>query len=373
MAEEPQSEILDHRRDVPARPERRRDLVLRSASRPPLRARVVVQWVTLAVVILIGWQFAVWVGHLEQGRIAGTRPPGVEGFLPISALISLRHWLTTGQFSMIHPAGLVIFALALLSGLLLKKAFCAWLCPIGTASEWLARASYRVFRRRLKLPRALDVGLMSLKYLLLGYFVYAVFVQMSSAQILRFLESPYNKVADVKMLYFFAHISTLAATVLAVLVLLSFLVPYFWCRYLCPYGALLGVLSWLSPLKVRRDTAHCIDCAGCAAVCPAYIDVDRKLTVHSPECTGCLECVHHCPVGPALELRTVGRRRRAVRPAVFAAAVVLLFYGGIGLAKSAGLWRTEVSDREYLRRVQEIDAPKYHHARGEVPDYGPDD
>jgi polyferredoxin len=369
----PQIDDLSGRSDVGDDRRHRYELIYRSAVRTPLAARLVVQLATLAVVILIGWQFAAWVDHLEHGRIAGTRPPGVEGFLPISALISLRHWLTTGQFSMIHPAGLVILSLALLSGLLLKKAFCSWLCPVGTASEWLARASHRVFGRRLRLPRWLDYGLMSLKYLLLAYFVYAVFVQMSPAQIVRFIESPYNKVADVKMLHFFADISTVALTVMATLVLLSFVVPYFWCRYLCPYGALLGLLSWLSPLKIHRDTDHCIDCTGCASVCPAYIDVDRKLTVNSPECTGCLECVHHCPVGPALDLRTVGRWRRAVRPATFAAAVALLFYGGIGLAKSVGVWRTEISDQEYLRRVQEIDAPKYHHARGEVPAYGPDD
>jgi polyferredoxin len=157
------------------------------------------------------------------------------------------------------------------------------------------------------------------------------------------------------------------------LVVLSFLIPYFWCRFLCPYGALLGILSWLSPLKVRRDSDHCIDCGGCAAVCPSFIAVDRLDTISSPECTGCIECVHHCPVGPALQVNTPRRWRRAVRPAVFAAAVVLLFYGGIGAAKLVGYWRTEISDQEFLRRVQEIDHPKYHHARGQVPDYGPDD
>jgi polyferredoxin len=373
MEMEPRIEVIRREPHVDIDRNERRDLVFRSAARRPLTARLAVQLVTLAVVIFIGWQFAVWVGHLEQGRIAGTRPPGVEGFLPISALISLRHLLVTGDFSRIHPAGLMIFSLAMLSGLLLKKAFCSWLCPIGTASEWLARTSHRVFGRRIKLPRWLDYTLMSLKYLLLGYFIFAVFIQMSPTQLAHFIDSPYNKVADIMMLHFFQHISTVALTVIGALVVLSFLVPYFWCRFLCPYGALLGILSWLSPLKIRRDTDYCTDCTGCAAVCPSFIAVDRKLTVNSPECTGCLECVHHCPVGPALEVRTIGRWRRTVRPAVFAAAVVLLFYGGIGMAKLTGHWRTAITDREFLQRVQEIDDPKYYHARGEVPDYGPED
>jgi hypothetical protein len=69
---------------------------------------------------------------------------------------------------------------------------------------------------------------------------------------------------------------------------------------------------------------------------------------------------------------TVGWRGK-VRPAVFAAAVVLIFFGGIGVAKLAGGWRTEISREEFQRRVLEMNDPKYHHARGEVPVYGPDD
>ncbi|MBU1073844.1 hypothetical protein KKG45_11420, partial [bacterium] len=88
------------------------------------------------------------------------------------------------------------------------------------------------------------------------------------------------------------------------------------------------------------------------------------------ECTGCLECVAQCPAPEALVVRA-GRRR--VRPVVFAAAVLLVFFGGIGVAKLAGRWRTEISQGEYLRRAQELDGPKYHHARGQVPAYGPDD
>ncbi len=62
-----------------------------------------------------------------------------------------------------------------------------------------------------------------------------------------------------------------------------------------------------------------------------------------------------------------------MRPAVFAALVVLLFWGGIGAAKLAGYWRSDISETEYARRIREIDSPKYHHARGEVPEYGPED
>ena len=352
---------------------KRKALVFRSHQKRPLVSRQSVQLITLAVVIVIGLQFAQWVGGLMRVESVGVRPPGVEGFLPISALISLRHWVLSGEYSLIHPAGLAIFGLACLMALLLKKAFCSWICPVGTIAEYLVRLSHKVFRRRIKLPVWLDRPLRALKYLLAFYFVYAVFVQMSPREVEVFLHSPYNKVADIKMLLFFTRMSTLTAQVLAVLVALSFVVPYFWCRYLCPYGALLGPLSMFSPLKVERREPDCTECGRCAAVCPAFLDVDRKGRVTDPECTGCLECVAQCPAPGALEVRAAAGWRGRIRPVVFATAVALVFYGGIGAAKLAGKWQTGIPEAEFQRRVLELDDPKYHHARGEVPAYGPED
>ena len=68
-----------------------------------------------------------------------------------------------------------------------------------------------------------------------------------------FLRSPYNAAADAKMLLFFLHPSATSLAVIVGLVALSLVVKHLWCRYLCPYGALLGVASLLSPLSVRRD------------------------------------------------------------------------------------------------------------------------
>ena len=69
-----------------------------------------------------------------------------------------------------------------------------------------------------------------------------------------------NMVADIKMLHFFTHISTLALGVLIILLVLSILIRNFWCRYLCPYGALLAALSIFSVIKIRRNDDTCTQC-----------------------------------------------------------------------------------------------------------------
>jgi NAD-dependent dihydropyrimidine dehydrogenase PreA subunit len=340
---------------------------LRSRRRRIEWTRHAVQAGFLLTVLLIGWQFTRWVHGLEAGQVVGTRPPGVEGFLPIAALLSLRHLFTTGEIHPVHPAGLVILLLILLMGFLAKKAFCSWACPVGTASEMLASVGRRLFRRTLSLPRWLDLPLRSLKYLLLLFFAHAIFVTMTATDVADFLDSPYNRVADVKMLYFFERISPFALNVLLGLGVASVVIPYFWCRYLCPYGALLGFVSLFSPLKVTRDAESCIDCSLCTKACPSRLPVERLSRVSSDECVGCLSCVAACPVTRALRVETPAPWRRAIRPAAFAALVVGLFVGGVVLARATGTWNSVVTDEEYAHRIRTIDSPAYGHDKGRVP------
>jgi hypothetical protein len=50
-----------------------------------------------------------------------------------------------------------------------------------------------------------------------------------------------------------------------------------------------------------------------------------------------------------------------------------VFYGGIQAAKLSGYWDSSVTNAEYQQRIREIDAPKYHHGRGQIQPYGPED
>ena len=102
------------------------------------RARTAVQAAYLLFLALVGAEFAAWLAQVQAGGVVTrARPSAVEAFLPISALLGLKRFLLTGQWDDIHPAGLTIFAAALGTALIARKAFCSWMCPVGALSRAL--------------------------------------------------------------------------------------------------------------------------------------------------------------------------------------------------------------------------------------------
>jgi len=361
--------------------------------------RLAVQLAFLGLNVWIGVQFYQWVRWAEtagQTR-AVERPAGVEGWLPIAGLMQLKYVALTRQWPAIHPAGLFLISAFLLMSFLLRKSFCSWLCPVGTLSEYLWKLGRYTFRRNFALPRWLDVLLRGTKYLLLGFFVYAVAAMPASA-IVEFLSAPYGLIVDVRMLNFFRFLGGTAAFVVLGLIVASIFIQNFWCRYLCPYGALMGLVSMLSPVRIRRNEAACIDCAKCTRACPSALPVDKLVQIRSAECTGCLECVAVCPAQDALVLsyvvggvaaprlgsvaagsrgltptaqtnaalraRISGIRPRGTRlPGAssglrgaiptwsVAAGIAVLFFGLVGYAKLSGHWDTRLPQQVYFELV----------------------
>ncbi len=317
----------------------------------------------LAFVLLNAWictEFILFVRQFEghAAPFAVSRPAGVEGWLPIMGLMQTKYTLLTGHIPEIHPAAGVLLVSFIMMSLLLRRSFCSWLCPIGTLSEYLWKLGRRFTRRMFFPPRWLDIVLRGLKYTLLGLFLYAV-GSMSASAIAAFAGSPYGLVSDVKMLNFFRYLSVTGGVIVALLTVMSLFTPNFWCRYLCPYGALMGFASLLSPLRIRRIPEKCIDCAKCAHACPSQLPVDRLVQIRSAECLGCMECIASCPVEDALGMQVIGvpasRATRFFHPEWMAAGVVAIFLGFVIAAKLTGNWDSAIPDHVYQQLIPMVD------------------
>lgn len=315
-------------------------------------SRFYIQLFFAALTIWIGIEFYFFVGWLESGGVAefSSRPPGAEAFLPISSLMSLFLLVKTGVIHPVHPAGLFIFVAILSVSFIFGKSFCSWICPIGFLSEMIGdfgeKVQKKLFKRKLVLPKFLDYPFRSLKYLVLLFFVYAI-IGMSTLALQAFLDAPYNVMSDVKMYEFFAKISQFSLIVIALLFILSIVIRNFWCRYLCPYGALLGIFSLLSFNKIKRSTETCTDCKACTVVCPSNIKVHKSKTVISDECVSCLQCIDACPVPNTLDLKTSIGKKKFDKKYV-GVTILLVYFTILGIGLATNNWQNNISKDKYL-------------------------
>jgi polyferredoxin len=328
---------------------REKKKIIRNNEKPVQKYRFIIQSAFALLCIWVGVEFYMFIRYLESGGTAAffSRPPGVDGFLPISSMMSFYLFLKTGTIHNAHPAGVLIFFSIVLMSLAFGKSFCSWLCPVGFLSELIGDFGKKIFGKNIRIPKFLDYPLRSLKYLMLGFLVYSVFFLMTDLAVKAFLDSPYNQVSDIKMYYFFANISQFSLIVISVLFLLSIVIRNFWCRYLCPYGALLGLASLLSPAKIKRNPVSCIDCGLCNKACPSLIKVDKVKTVISDECTSCLNCVDACPVADTLDLKTVYKSKK-ISKRTAAIGIVSIFIAITGFGIVSGNWQNDITKEEYL-------------------------
>jgi polyferredoxin len=318
----------------------------------------------LAVLLLtlaVGVQFYFFLEQVAgPGPVSVQRPPGVEGFLPIGAMMGWKLFAQTGYWDRVHPAAMVILGWAGLVSLALRKSFCSWFCPVGTVSEWCWKAGRKILGRNFAPPRWLDIPLRGIKYLLLGFFLWVIW-RMSAPAVAAFLQGPYYQVSDVKMLHFFTRMTPLTAAVLAVLTGLSFLIRNFWCRYLCPYGALMGLLALASPTRIERNSQSCTGCGRCGEVCPHRLPVQAKQRILSAECSGCLDCTRVCPVADTLGMNSVGPGRWTWRPAALGLAVGLSFCAAVWAAELSGHWQSSLPAARVRILMKALDSPVLKH------------
>ena len=188
------------------------------------------------------------------------------------------------------PSNLILLGVLIAAAALTGRAFCAWACPLGTVQEWMAKLARRWSGGRkawlpVTVPERLDRILRLGKYVVLALVLWA-----STSAVVPVLMPfcPYRTL-------FTANLGSLLGwAVLLALLLTSLVVERFWCRYLCPLGAILVPFNKISLWRIRADESSCISCGICKRACPVDLDVVHEVE-RGGECIRCLECVHACP------------------------------------------------------------------------------
>ncbi len=318
-----------------------------------LTPRKTVQLISLAIIFTAAVQLYLFAHGIRQDGAASAftyRPAVLEGFLPIGALMAAKYWLATGVYDPVHPAALTILLIAIIISLLFRRSFCSWFCPIGTVSEWLGKLGAGLFKKDLRLPAFLHYPLLGLKFILLAAFIYYFVIQLPADFIAQFMNQPYYLTADIAILDFWRDISTTALIFIVTMTVLSVIYKNFWCRYFCPYGALLSLWALFSPLGITRDQEQCINCGGCSRACPNGIKVAARSRVNSVECTACLNCTSACPRENVLAPRFFNLR---MKPMVLGAIILTVYFGSVLLAHLSGNWQTVLTFGDYVQLLNQ--------------------
>jgi ferredoxin len=302
------------------------------------RARKRARWVRWAVlgVVLVGMT-AIVLAH-QQSRGAG-RWAGVDFLCPFGGLETLYSLLSGNGFLRHSAASAVILLIGMLAmAVAFRRSFCGMICPLGTLQGIFGSAGRRLFgAHRLTIPPVVDRFARFLKY---GVFAFFLLWTWQAAELVMRPYDPWVAWAhltadDLLTTYLIGFI------ILVVSLAGSFVYERFFCKYLCPVGALLGLLSRVSFLNIKRDAATCIDCGRCDKACMMNIEVATADVVTSSECISCNECVNACPVPGALTVTAAGGSRV---PALAAAGVVVaLMVAIVGATTLTGSfdWRAE--------------------------------
>lgn len=284
----------------------------------------------LFFMLLLGMSYSGRTLNLAALDVTTTAP--VDSFFKFDPFIGLSFPISTHT---IYP-GIACALITLAATMLLGRFFCGWICPFGTLHHIVGR-----FRSRKRLPRGIFASeggyrrLQTLKYYLLVFLLLAgafsrlqpaaldplsllsrscilsvfpsagfitnrlldmgtdsgvPFLSASSDRIYRYLSSREWISREV-----FHRAALPTGVVFLALLLANLAANRFWCRFLCPLGALFALISRFSLLRLRKDDARCVKCAKCAPSCEGRALAECGDTRDSAECLLCLNCAAECP------------------------------------------------------------------------------
>jgi NAD-dependent dihydropyrimidine dehydrogenase PreA subunit len=287
--------------------------------------------------------------------------PDFEAYCPFGGLQALGSYLTMDSLSCSMTSTQIMMGVALFIGIVLfSRLFCGYICPLGTIGEWIGKLGDRL-KVRITPKGFVDYALRLLKYVLL--FLTFYFTLKTSELFCKKFDPYYAAVSgfnsDVVLWW--------ALIAIGALLLGSLFFRLFWCRYLCPLGALSAIfkyswwflgamavyvillllglkISYVYPLliitaggyilevtrmnRVRPDPVHitrntdtCTSCGLCTISCPQGIDVASMEKVTHADCTLCGDCLHACPEKDTLQ---INKRNMKWLPAVVLGALIIL-------------------------------------------------
>jgi polyferredoxin len=254
--------------------------------------------------VLIGF---ISINHTlaESGKgIAFLSDASLHALCPFGGVVTIYQYATVGTFvQKIHESSFMLMVIGFVLALLFGPVFCGWVCPLGSAQEFFSSIGRKLFKRRFNriVPAKLDRVLRYTRYVVLAWIVY---MTAASGTLIFSDYDPYFALFNL----WSSELAIGGVIILAVTLALSLVMERPWCKYACPYGAVLGISNLFRVFKIKRQESTCIACGACSKRCPMNIPVDTQSVVRDHQCISCLECTSEavCPVADTVNYSSGG-------------------------------------------------------------------
>lgn len=250
--------------------------------------------------------------------------------LTFTELKTVYKMIISGDFHFIKalPA-LSEFIIVILFTVLMGRVFCGWFCAFGTYNDWIHLIAKNVFKVKFKVNEKVDAALKYVKY---GVLLMLLIVTCTLGSNILEGTSPWDAFAQITD---FSNVISglLIGLILLVLITIgAFFVERFFCRYLCPLGAVFSIISKIGILKIDKPTDKCGKCRACTNVCSMGIPLYKNEKVKGGECIECLKCIEICP----RKNTVVNIAGEDLNPALASSVAIATFAGVYGLTNLTG-------------------------------------
>ncbi len=263
--------------------------------------RPVIQIFFFALVALIS--FNTFIEQFGK-KIPLVSDASLHAICPFGGVVSIYKFFTVGTFvQKIHESSFILMIIAFILAVAFGPVICGWVCPFGTFQEWIGKIGKKIFKRKYNtfIPAKFDKYLRFTRYILLAL---VIFQTATTAKLMFQGIDPYFALFN----FWTGEVAIAAYIILGFTMFLSLFIERPWCKYACPYGAVLGIFNLFRIFKIRREKTTCTNCKACDKNCPMNIPVSSSVIVRDHQCISCLQCTseNSCPVENTVELTSKG-------------------------------------------------------------------
>ncbi len=202
--------------------------------------------------------------------------------------------IITGSFTWTEYAGrIVLVAAAFIITAIWGRFFCGFICSFGAMQDlvWLGG---KHMPRKIKVPEKADRILKLLKFAVLLFVIIGVWTFSVTGTTLWSPWTIFGMYATFKGFPAASYLLSIGGLLMLLILIGSFFIERFFCKYLCPLGALYSLAAKLRIFKIKKPTAACGNCCLCASQCSMSVPMNKYDSIASGECINCMRCTTVC-------------------------------------------------------------------------------